>query len=220
MVHIYNFLVSLKSPWIQKLLRGEQSWIHIFYPKYGDTAVRKILDFGDDFIKKFLDKTTNNFWVDVLKSWLYVLASYIGNLQNSYKVTSSPVWYNSKITVGKKGLFIKYWYEKGVETVNDFLDDNGTLLPKEMFENKFNISLICTMQYNSIISAIAKFLRLLSFTKEMYCYTIGPIIPLYYEPLFFYKKNVPILSIKILTIKTKLQLLLSDWTLECHLMVI
>lgn len=120
---------------------------------------------------------------------MYVLASYIGNLQNSYKVTSSPVWYNSKITVGKKGLFIKYWYEKGVETVNDFLDDNGTLLPKEMFENKFNISLICTMQYNSIISAIAKFLRLLSFTKEMYCYTIGPIIPLYYEPLFFYKKK-------------------------------
>lgn len=23
-------------------------------------------------------------WVDVLKSWFYVLASYIGNLQNSY----------------------------------------------------------------------------------------------------------------------------------------
>lgn len=30
MVNIDNFLVSLKSSWIQKLLRGEQSWIHIF----------------------------------------------------------------------------------------------------------------------------------------------------------------------------------------------
>lgn len=54
MVNIDNFLISLKSSWIQKLLRGEQSWIHIFYAIYGDTAVRKILDFGDDFIVKLL----------------------------------------------------------------------------------------------------------------------------------------------------------------------
>lgn len=63
-----------------------------------------------------------------------------------------------------------------------------TFLSKEMFENKFNINHVCTMKYNSIISTIAKFLRLSSFTKELYCYTIGPIIPLFYEPLFFYKK--------------------------------
>lgn len=30
------------------------------------------------------------------------------NVQNSYKVTSSHVWYNSKIMVGKKSLFMKY----------------------------------------------------------------------------------------------------------------
>lgn len=41
------------------------------------------------------------------------------NVQNSYKVTSSHVWYNSKIMVGKKSLFMKYWYEKNVKTVND-----------------------------------------------------------------------------------------------------
>ena len=30
------------------------------------TVVKKLLDFGDDFIKKRLDVTTNPFWVDVL----------------------------------------------------------------------------------------------------------------------------------------------------------
>lgn len=74
-------------------------------------AVSKIRDFGDDLIKKLLEKTTNNFWIHALKSWLYVLASYIGNLQNSDKVTLSPVWYTSKI-------------KKGVKSGNDFLDDN------------------------------------------------------------------------------------------------
>lgn len=52
-----------------------------------------------------------------------------------------------------------------------------TFLSKEMFENKFNINHVCTMKYNSIISTVAKFLRLSSFIKEMYGYTIGPIIP-------------------------------------------
>ena len=53
------------------------------------TVVKKLLDFGDDFIKKLLDVTTNPFWVDVLESWLYVVTSYINNnLQSTYKVIS------------------------------------------------------------------------------------------------------------------------------------
>ena len=148
MVNINNFIISLKSSWIQKLLKREQSWIHIFYAIYGDTVVKKLLDFGDDFIKKLLDVTTNPFWVDVLESWLYVVTSYINNnLQSTYKVTSFPVWYSSKISVGKKSLFIKTWYEKGVKVVNDFLDDNGFFLSRELFKNKFNITNVCTMQY-------------------------------------------------------------------------
>lgn len=61
------------------------------YAIHGNTVVSKILDFGDEFIKILLEKTTNNFCVDVLKSWLFVLISYISNVQSSYKVTPSPV---------------------------------------------------------------------------------------------------------------------------------
>lgn len=118
-------------------------------------AYHKILDFGDGFIKTRVEMTTSNFCVDVLKSLLYILASYIDNLQNSYKVTLSHVWYHSKLTVGKKSSFIKYWYKNGVKTVNGFLVDNGTFLPKDMFEDRFNINHACTMQYYIIISANA-----------------------------------------------------------------
>lgn len=71
-----------------------------------------------------------------------------------------------------------------------------------MFENKFDINHVCAMQYNSTISAIAKCLRLSCFTKELICYIINPIILMYYEPLFLYKKKVQILSMKMLTPKT------------------
>lgn len=62
-----------------------------------------------------------------------------------------------------------------------------TFLSKEMFENKFNINHVCTMQYNNVISFVEKCLRLSSFTKELYCHTFGPVQPLYYELLFFLK---------------------------------
>ena len=122
------------------------------------------------------------------------MTSYINNnLQSTYKVTSFPVWYSSKISVGKKSLFIKTWYEKGVKVVNDFLDENGLFLSRELFKNKFNITNVCTMQYNSIISAIAKFLKNSCFSREEYCCVYGPGIPLYYEPLLFYKKCTKII---------------------------
>ena len=143
-----------------KLLKRGQSWIHIFYAIYGDTVLKKLSDFGDDFIKKLLDVTTNSFWVDVLKSWLYVVTSYINkNLQSTYKVTSFPVWYSSKTSVGKKRLFVITWCEKGVKVVHDFLDENGLFLSRELLKNKFNITNVCTMQYHSIKSAIAMFLK-------------------------------------------------------------
>lgn len=87
MVNIDKFIISLK-------VRGRKNSVFCCW-----------------LIKTLLGKTNNNFWVDVLKSWLYVLALYIGNLQNSDKVTLSPVWYTSKI-------------KKGVKSGNDFLDDN------------------------------------------------------------------------------------------------
>ena len=95
MVYVNNFMISLKSSWIQKLLKGEQSWIHIFYAICKDTVILKLLYSGDNFIKK----------LEGLKSKLYVVPSNItNNLQSTYKGTSLPVWYSSKISVGKKGM--------------------------------------------------------------------------------------------------------------------
>ena len=104
------------------------------------------------------------------------------NLQSTYKVTSFPVCYSSKISVGKKKLIHKTWYEKVVKDFNVFYE-NRLLLSKGLFKNISNITYVCNIQYNSIISAIAKFLKNSCFSREEYCCVYGPGIPLYYEPL-------------------------------------
>lgn len=63
------------------------------------------------------------------------------------------VWYNSHIRVDMKTLFIKSCYKKGVKIINRFLEDNGNVLSHIVFQHKFDLH-ICTLQYNSIVSAI------------------------------------------------------------------
>jgi hypothetical protein len=44
------------------------------------------------------------------------------------KLLDIPVWYNSKIKVGT----IQNWYEKGVKTINDFVDSNGNFMTLDL----------------------------------------------------------------------------------------
>lgn len=73
-------------------------------------------------------------------------------------------------------MFYKEWYRRGVKIVKDFLYENGSFLSKSDFEKKFNFE-ICFMQYNSMISAVAKFVKSSKFCKETYSNIIGPFVP-------------------------------------------
>lgn len=60
-------LSIFKKFWNQKLLKERKviidSYLNVIY---GDPVVSKAMDFGDDFIKKLLEKKTYNFWIDAL----------------------------------------------------------------------------------------------------------------------------------------------------------
>ena len=77
-----------------------------------------------------------------------------------------PVWFNSYITVNRKSIFIKELYEKGIQIIDDFLDNNGIFYTREKFVEKYNIHHICFMKYNSTICAISNFLKHIQFSRE------------------------------------------------------
>jgi hypothetical protein len=148
------------------------------------------LDFGDDYIVKLINITTNDFWKDVLDSWLYVVSKLMDteHAHNS-KILCIPIWYNTIIKVDKKSLFIKQWYERGVKIIDDFLDEKGCFLSKENFAKKYNIESICCMKYNSVISAISTFMKGLNFSKEHCVKMYRPFSPLYFGIILQAKKT-------------------------------
>jgi hypothetical protein len=106
------------------------------------------LDFGDDYIVKLIRITTNDFWKDALESWLYVIS----------KLTDTAHAHNLKLLCIYKGKAqelkmtqkekknIRYLYEKGVEIIDDFLNEKGYFLSKEtLLRNMIINSYTCVL---------------------------------------------------------------------------
>ena len=135
----------------------------------------------------------NEFWKDVLNEWQKVIKSKTTTLssensRNNIDNTLVPVWYNSYIKINNKSVFFKDWYEKGIKYIDDFLDEDGKLLKKDKFSEKYSIS-VNIMQYNSICSAISKYLRTLTFDSSSYEQLTRPSIPFYFN--FFFSNMKP-----------------------------
>ena len=116
-----------------------------------------MLGFGDVFILNTLKQEKEIFWEDVFKSWICFIKT-----RNSVNVIKSnfhafPIWYNSEIEVNNKTIFIKSWYQNGVKTVGDFLQDGGFFYTRDAFAQGFHLPNLGTMQYNGIVCAISSF---------------------------------------------------------------
>lgn len=169
MLNLRNFILSLKCSWIQRLIKGNHSWLSILKNNYGQDVIDKRLNTGNDYVKKMLKCTSNVFWKDVLESWLFVNSKDLENVNLTQpEILSTPVRFNSYITVNKKSIFnfIKESYEKGVKIIDEFLDNNGSFYAREYFVEKYDINYMCFMKYNGITCAIATFLRGTHFSMQ------------------------------------------------------
>ena len=67
---------------------------------------------------------------------------------------SIPVQYNSNNKNGNKSVFFKSWFDKGVQVVQDFLDEDGNFLCYDEFQQLYDLDHFCIIKNNSVISAI------------------------------------------------------------------
>ena len=144
-------------------------------------------------------KCTSNvhvFWKDVLESWLFVNSKDLENVNlTQSEILSTPVWFNSYITVNKKSIFIKELYEKGVKIIDDFLDNNGSFYAREYFVEEYDINYMCFMKYNGITCAVATFLKGTHFSRENFLKLQRPFLPMLYRiPILNNKCTKPIYS--------------------------
>lgn len=170
------------------MIINNKPWLDIFLTINGRDIVNEIFDFGDAFISDILIPKNNDFWNDVFTSWLYVMKNTENEMYAKNNFLNVPVWFNSNIRINNNSVFYKKWYQNGVKNVGDFLSNEGNFLTKNMFQQKFNISRICIMQYNSIITAISSFLKCMSLNKNVVESRYGPYLPFYFENILLNEK--------------------------------
>lgn len=77
----------------------------------------------------------NDFWYDVLTSWLYVTKNTeIEMYAKNIFFFNVPVWFNSNIRINNNSVFYRKWYQNGVKNVGDCLSNDGNFLSKNMFQ--------------------------------------------------------------------------------------
>ena len=101
-----------------------------------------------DELKLIIDK--NNFWVDVWKAWCTL--SFV-NPSSAEQVKHQFIWNNTKIHIQKRPFIWTHWYNLGIETVEDLIDENGSLLTYEQLCTRTNAKVPFT-EYHGLIQSI------------------------------------------------------------------
>ena len=78
------------------------------------------------YTKNTVKTPKNTFWKDVLLSWEKVIEKELKFNWHFFLV--SPIWFNNKIMIDNKSIFYKDWFEKGVQSINDLINEDGIYL--------------------------------------------------------------------------------------------
>lgn len=145
------FMKSLKLAWIKKSLE-QHLWSDILLSSNEDMQNLKI--FGTNIR---ITPYTNDFWVDVIKS--YKMFGACITIENSESFLAEPLFYNENIKIDSKCLFFENWFEKGVVRVKNFVDNNGNFLTFNEFNTKYNLNEINFLKFMGCRNAVISYKR-------------------------------------------------------------
>lgn len=137
MIEINNYIQSLKSSWIRRLINSPNSKWNMLLNKSINTDI--VLKTRSDFISCILTNLVrNSFWKDTFIAFQ--------NIQDRMKLLTwqefiniQPRWYNENITMGGQLIFFTDWFNKNIVYFNDLLDENGSFLSLKDLQSKFDV---------------------------------------------------------------------------------
>ena len=135
------------------------------------------------YTKNTVKTQKNTVWKDVLLSWEKVIEKEQNF--NWHFFLANPIWFNNKIKIDNTSIFYKEWFEKGVRSINDLINEDGTYLTLDQFQEKYKI-VVNFLKYNSIISAIRQAKRSFNMGESR---LVCPFIPSIVQQLLRHKKG-------------------------------
>ena len=153
MINIRDFAASMKIFWVKKILSIDvnKSWKTLFLDEFRGLGGENIFYYNAEMLKEF-QKTQNPFWKNLIRIWGEI-RDLIPNTANDF--LSRPLWFNDNIKVGNEVIFYHHWSKKGVNFINDLVDENGNFLSEDVLKRRFDIS-TNFVEYRGILAAIPR----------------------------------------------------------------
>jgi len=148
--NIELFCQTLKISWMKHLFSD------LYITEWKSLLYSNIEKFGGNYIwlatdeKPSFKKHLNPFWKDVFDSWRKLVRS---DQKPETDCLQEPLFYNKNIKIGGTSIFWKGWHESGINTLHDFVTDNGEFLSWEYIKQRVGNS-AHFLQYEALKRAI------------------------------------------------------------------
>ena len=138
---------GLKLAWIKRTCQKSGDWQKVL-EKMSGMEKKQIWELDIPSLKFLITKLDNPFWEEVLKIWI----KYKSNFENEIDIRTYPIWSNFYIRhpnlIAKK----RDLQERGIQYINNLLDESGRLFGYLDFVQQFNVSLNFVEFYSLIHS--------------------------------------------------------------------
>ena len=216
MINFRNSIISLKATWVRRLITNQSYskplWIELFEKMY-NTNITKFTNFGT-FYPVILKKRSNNlFWKNTFDAWIKI--SNKQEIKNGTDLLTSPLWYNTEMSYQE--MYLPTWYEKGIVTVADVINDLGTVMELDTLKRVYGINTINPLHYLRVQQNVKEFLKKYRFGQSNR--VERPFVPFYVKILYENKKGASVFN-RLIKKKDKNEHSMKDkWQVDLNIRV-
>ena len=146
--NIALFDQTLKLSWLRRFLKSKSIWT--IFPNSFELV--DVFTFGLEYIKRTIEMTSNNFWIDVIKSLQTLWKSKA--VQHRDVICNTPLWLHNSFQLPIR----RAWQKRGINSIADLLGPNNTTITMEEFTSHFGVK-TNFLEFSNICHKINKFLE-------------------------------------------------------------
>ena len=180
MINIFNFEKSMKLKWLKYIIfQTEHTWSDLLMSEI--QKLDNINIYGGQWLLNF-QQVLNPFWNAVFKYWSELCAKQ--KIKSNEDICNSSIWFNKQL--GARYTFYLNWSRKGINVINDIIDNRGNVLSQDTLTERYKIN-INFLHYYSIKRLVKAFIEKHKKGNNFVC--TKPYVPFHLKIIMNSMKN-------------------------------